>query len=269
MSEKYSLWYTICLWGQVCYSDSKSQESKMESILIKFKDSQLHSAKSLQLCLTLCNPMDCSLPGSSVYGLFQESTPEWVVISSSRVSSWPRDWTRISCVFCIADGFFAIWATEEAPYAKAFLLKKKKTLYLITGFPGSEISKEMKQNTIVIYEGYIFREEWCIRVNAYLAPQSGVQMRPVAPEGSESEIPAWTGTQKYIKVITDQQLSLVPRYNNLTINSLKKNHHQQTCVRHTNVQSMHFFLAILHSLQDLSSSTRHQTWVHSSESTEP
>ena len=36
----------------------------MESILIKFKDSQLHSAKSLQLCLTLCNPMDCSLPGS-------------------------------------------------------------------------------------------------------------------------------------------------------------------------------------------------------------
>jgi len=40
-----------------------------------------------KLCLTLCNPMDCSLPGSSVHGTFQTIILEWVVISSSRVSS--------------------------------------------------------------------------------------------------------------------------------------------------------------------------------------
>ena len=40
-----------------------------------------------QLCLTLCNPMDCSLPGSSVHGILQARIPEWVAISFSRGSS--------------------------------------------------------------------------------------------------------------------------------------------------------------------------------------
>ena len=99
MSEKYFLWYAICLRGQVCYSDSKSQESKMESILIKFKDSQLHSTKSLQLCLTLCNPMDCSLPGSSVHGILQAGILERFAISFSSGSSCLRDWNLTSSVF--------------------------------------------------------------------------------------------------------------------------------------------------------------------------
>ena len=50
-----------------------------------------------QLCLTLCNPMDCSLPGSSVYGISQARILEWVAIPFSRGSSWPMDWTRFSC----------------------------------------------------------------------------------------------------------------------------------------------------------------------------
>ena len=41
-------------------------------------------AKSLQSCLTLCNPMDCSLPGSSVRGIFQAGVLEWVAIPFSR-----------------------------------------------------------------------------------------------------------------------------------------------------------------------------------------
>ena len=45
----------------------------------------------LQLCLTLCDPMDCSPPGSSVQGILQARILEWVAISSSRVSSQPRD----------------------------------------------------------------------------------------------------------------------------------------------------------------------------------
>ena len=44
-------------------------------------------AKLLQSCLTLCNPMDCSLPGSSVYGILQARTLEWVAISFSKGSS--------------------------------------------------------------------------------------------------------------------------------------------------------------------------------------
>ena len=44
-----------------------------------------------QLCLTLCDPMDCSLPGSSIHGIFQARILEWVAISFSRGSSQPRD----------------------------------------------------------------------------------------------------------------------------------------------------------------------------------
>ena len=47
----------------------------------------------VQSCLTLCNPMDCSPPGSSVHGVFQARILEWVAISSSRGSSQPRDQT--------------------------------------------------------------------------------------------------------------------------------------------------------------------------------
>ena len=43
-----------------------------------------------QLCLTLCGPMDCSLPGSSVHGILQARILEWVAIPFSRASSWPR-----------------------------------------------------------------------------------------------------------------------------------------------------------------------------------
>ena len=49
-----------------------------------------------QSCPTLCNPMDCTLPGSSVHGISQASLLEWVAISFSRGSSQPRDWTRVS-----------------------------------------------------------------------------------------------------------------------------------------------------------------------------
>ena len=55
-------------------------------------------AKSLQSCLTLCNPMNCSLPGSSVHGILQAGLLEWVVLPFSRGSSQPRDRTRVSYI---------------------------------------------------------------------------------------------------------------------------------------------------------------------------
>ena len=63
-----------------------------------------------QSCPTLCDPMDCSLPGSSIHGIFQARVLEWVAISFSRGFSWPRDWTQVSC---IAGRHFTIWATRE------------------------------------------------------------------------------------------------------------------------------------------------------------
>ena len=62
-------------------------------------------------CLTLCDPMDCSLPGSSVHGILQTWILEWVAMPSSRGSSWPMDWTQVSG---IAGGFFTNRATMEA-----------------------------------------------------------------------------------------------------------------------------------------------------------
>ena len=47
--------------------------------------------KLFQLCLTFCNPMDCSLPGSSVHGILQARILEWIATPSSRGSSQPRD----------------------------------------------------------------------------------------------------------------------------------------------------------------------------------
>ena len=46
---------------------------------------------------TLCYPVDCGLPGSSMHGISQTGILEWVAISYSRGSSWPKDWTHISC----------------------------------------------------------------------------------------------------------------------------------------------------------------------------
>ena len=51
-----------------------------------------------QSCLTLCDPMDCSLPGPSVHGVFQTRMLEWVAISYSRGSSQPRDRGPVSCI---------------------------------------------------------------------------------------------------------------------------------------------------------------------------
>ena len=46
---------------------------------------------------TLCDPVGYSLPGSSGHGISQARILEWVASSFSRVSSWPRDWTQVSC----------------------------------------------------------------------------------------------------------------------------------------------------------------------------
>ena len=59
--------------------------------------------------LTLYNPMNCSLPGSSVLGISQSRILGWVAISFSRGSSQPEDQTQVSCT---AGRFFTVGATR-------------------------------------------------------------------------------------------------------------------------------------------------------------
>ena len=72
----------------------------------------LHESEVTQLCPTLCDPMDCSLPGSSIHGIVQARILEWVAIFFSRGSSQTRDQTEVSF---IAGSRFTLWATREAP----------------------------------------------------------------------------------------------------------------------------------------------------------
>ena len=59
-------------------------------------------AQLLQSHMTLCNPMDCRSPGSSVHGILQARILEWVAMPSSRRSSLPRDRTRVSSISCLS-----------------------------------------------------------------------------------------------------------------------------------------------------------------------
>ena len=58
-----------------------------------------------QSCLTLCDPLDCSPPGSSIHGIFQARILEQVAISFARGIFLTRDRTHVSCVSCIAGRF--------------------------------------------------------------------------------------------------------------------------------------------------------------------
>ena len=75
----------ICLPGQIAISF-------WTCFAIAYKESESEAAQS---CLTLCDPMGYSLPGSSVHGIFQARVLEWVAISFSRGSSQPRDRTQV------------------------------------------------------------------------------------------------------------------------------------------------------------------------------
>ena len=79
-----------------------------ESHILKFNSTERKKVKSLSHVQLFFNPMDCSLPGSSVHGILQARILEWAAISFSMGSSRPRDQT---CISCITGRFF----TTEPP----------------------------------------------------------------------------------------------------------------------------------------------------------
>ena len=85
-------WYTGCL---------------VASTSLCFLQAFFLVSELTQSCPVLCNPMDCTPPGSSIHGIFQTRVLEWVAISFFRGSSQPREWTQVSC---IAGRLFTVWA---------------------------------------------------------------------------------------------------------------------------------------------------------------
>ena len=79
-----------------------------------------------QSCLTLCDPMDCSPPFSSVHGIFQTRILKWVAISFSRASFWPRHQTHISF---IAGRFSSTRASWEDPILSHYGIKIKINIH--------------------------------------------------------------------------------------------------------------------------------------------
>ena len=87
-----------------------------------------------QLCPALCDPMDCSLPGSSIHGILQTRILGWVAIPFSRGSSRPKDPTQVSHT---AGGFFTIWTTKQA-------LLRMKSLQMVK--PGLKLKQFNSKN---------------------------------------------------------------------------------------------------------------------------
>ena len=99
-------------------------------------------------CPTLCGPMDCSPPGSSVHGIIQARIPEWVVIFFSRGSFQPRDQIQVCSASCVGRHFLYHWATWETPQdAKwtIFHLRSLIQMYLII------LSSQWPKNNIVVF----------------------------------------------------------------------------------------------------------------------
>ena len=101
------------------WTATESRRNLIRSFLTPGVHSSVAVVLVIQSCLTLCNPTDCSPPGSLVYGILQARILEWIIITFSRGSSWPRDWTWVSC---IAGRFFTIWATGKTCWCPQAIL---------------------------------------------------------------------------------------------------------------------------------------------------
>ena len=96
---KLKRWTNIC-WANVHQRNDgetilKAKKKKFNETIIIICLLKENESGVAQSCPTLCDSIDCSLPGSSVHGIFQARILEWIAISFSR-SSQPRNWTRVS-----------------------------------------------------------------------------------------------------------------------------------------------------------------------------
>ena len=113
-----------------------------------------------------CMHADCSPLDSSVHGILQAKILEWVAIRFSRVSSWPRDQTQVSC---IADRFFTIWATREPLNTCIHLANHKEQISQVNDFSVC-ISMERCKNLVSLISPWdiCLCKGLCIQSTEYL-----------------------------------------------------------------------------------------------------
>ena len=99
LSHFYHVWLFATLW-------TVTRQGPLSMVILQ---ARILESEVAQSCLTLCDPVDCSPPGSSIHEILQARILEWVAISFSRGSSQPRDRTQ---VFRIAGRRFNLWATR-------------------------------------------------------------------------------------------------------------------------------------------------------------
>ena len=143
LEGSFRVWESRCCQNQDSENYKKCITENGKNILINFIVVQFSSVA--QSCPTLCYPMDCSLPGSSVHGIFQAIVLEWIAISFSRGPSQPRDWTRVSC---IVDRRFTIWATREVPFIVVGKIKCINAYKLLSTV--SRIQETLSVSTLVL-----------------------------------------------------------------------------------------------------------------------
>ena len=121
----FNPWVGKIPWRWECNPLIKDRSRFRNSRWLNIHAVQNLVAQSLQSCLTLCDPMDCSLPGSSSHGILQARILEWVGISFSRGSSWTRDQIWVSS---IASRFFTTESPGKPPPTPKSWAKHKSTL---------------------------------------------------------------------------------------------------------------------------------------------
>ena len=145
------------------------------------------------------DPIDYSPQGSSVHGIFQARILEWVVISFSRGSSQPRDWTQVSC---IAGRFFTVWVTREA-YSLLLLLSRFKSCPTLcdpidSSPPGSPVPGILQARTLE-WAAISFSSAWkwkvkgksLSRVWLFVTPWTAAYKAPLSMGFSRQEY--WSG----------------------------------------------------------------------------
>ena len=129
-----------------------------------------------QSCPTLCDPVDCSPPGSSLHGILQARVLEWGAISFSRGSSRPRDRTRVSR---IGGRRFNLWATREALWT-CYHLAIPKNQAVLADHPeleptGQKLCPHGASNQLLITLLVNMKEQW--RITSHLRNSSSVNMK--------------------------------------------------------------------------------------------
>ena len=123
----------------------------------QLKGKEKKESEVVQSCPTVCDAMDCSLPGSSVHGIFQAIVLEWIAISFSRGSSQPRARTQVSR---IVDRRFTVWATRAGfsnmwtvnfQMSKLVLKKAEELEIKLPTFAGTWKKQESSRKNIYFY----------------------------------------------------------------------------------------------------------------------